>query len=187
MKAIEEETQIPEEPERPLKRLRLRHQDGSSCTSSNPNSNGTPLKKPKLEIDDLPIAIPRSQARAKNATGEPVSVSPQPQTRNKGKQPVIADTPPDVANGSGSDSDLRLRHLKDKGKEAMSPQTRSQGLRSTSERPSHGVRIKEPKPKQIALPLIKPKDEPLTDDVPPLPVPLPVTRPGTSYLFLLSC
>ncbi|KAI3819541.1 hypothetical protein L1987_13382 [Smallanthus sonchifolius] len=180
MKVIEEETQIPEEPERPLKRLRLRHQDGPSSTTSGPNSHGTPLKKPKLEIDDLPFAIPRSQSRAKNATVEPVSVSLQPQGRNKGKQPVLADTQPDATNVSGSDSGLRLRHLRDKGKEPMSPQTGSQELRSISDRPSHGVRFKEPNPKQTALPLIKPKDEPLTNDASPLPVHLSVIRPEST-------
>ncbi|KAK9053524.1 hypothetical protein SSX86_024598 [Deinandra increscens subsp. villosa] len=177
MKAIEEETQIPEEPERPLKRLRLRHQDGSSCPTISPNSHGTPMKKPKLEIDDLPFAIPRSQSRAENATGDPISVSSQTQGRNKGKQPVLADTQPDVTNVSGSDLGLRLRHRRDKGKEPISHQTSSQELRSISDRTSHGVRFKEPKPKQTALPLIKPKDEPLTDDTSPLQTPVSETRP----------
>ncbi|GJY57161.1 hypothetical protein Tco_0456276 [Tanacetum coccineum] len=58
MKALEEETYIPEEPERPLKRIRLRHQDGT------PDLNGTMLKKPKLEeIEALPYAIPKRQSR----------------------------------------------------------------------------------------------------------------------------
>ncbi|KAJ0742413.1 putative [histone H3]-lysine(4) N-trimethyltransferase chromatin remodeling SET family [Helianthus annuus] len=159
MKVIEEETQIPEEPERPLKRLRLRHQDG------------TPLKKPKLEIDDLPYAIPRSQARAEAA---------------KEKQPVLADTQPDVANESLSESGLRLRHLRNKGKEPISPQTDDQELRSSSHRPSHGVRFKEPKPKETALSLIKPKDEPVTDDTLPPSAPLSVVRPGSSINGLSS-
>ncbi|KAF5763112.1 putative [histone H3]-lysine(4) N-trimethyltransferase chromatin remodeling SET family [Helianthus annuus] len=174
LKAIEEETQIPEEPERPLKRLRLRHQDGSSSSA---NANGTPLKKPKLEIDDLPFAIPRSQSRAKNATAETVSVSPEPQARNKGKQPVITDTEPDETNVSGSDSGLRLRRLRDKGKEPVSSQTSSRELRSHSGRPSVGASYKGPKPKQTGGPLIKPKDEPIADDASPLPAPLSVIRP----------
>ncbi|XP_076905177.1 putative inactive histone-lysine N-methyltransferase SUVR2 [Bidens hawaiensis] len=176
LKAIEEETQIPEEPERPLKRLRLRHQDGPSGNTSNSNSHLTPLKKPKIEIDDLPFAIPRSQSRAQNATTEPVSVSvsvsPQP---NKGKEPVL--TEPDGANVNGSDLGLRPRRVRDKGKEPMSPQTGSRELRSGSDRPLHGVRFKEPKPKQTSLPLIKPKDEPVADDPPPLPLPLSIAGP----------
>ncbi|KAL8262034.1 hypothetical protein R6Q59_026083 [Mikania micrantha] len=165
MKVIEEETQIPEEPERPLKRLRLRHQDGPSCTNSSPNSHGTLLKKPKLEIDDLPYAIPRSQARAINATGEPVL--PQLQGRNKGKQPVLGDTQPEATN----ESDSGLRHLRDKGKGPVSPQTDHRELRSISGRPS------QPKPKDTTLSLIKPKDEPVTDDTLPLSVPLSAIRP----------
>ncbi|KAI3760207.1 hypothetical protein L1987_50598 [Smallanthus sonchifolius] len=174
MKVVEEETQIPEEPERPLKRLRLRHQDGPSCTSSSPNSHGAPLKKPKLEIDDLPYAIPQSQARAKTSTGEPDL--PQLQGRNKGKQPVLADTQPDVTNEFVPDSGLRSRHLKDKGKEPILPQTGHQESRSSSGRSSNGVRFKEPKPKETYLSLIKPKDE-STDDILPLSAPLSVNRP----------
>ncbi|KAJ9565003.1 hypothetical protein OSB04_000969 [Centaurea solstitialis] len=193
MKVIEEETQIPEEPERPLKRLRLRHQDGqaSSSISSSPNSRGTPLKVPKLEIDNLPDAIPKSRSRAlaKASAGEPVTrnesqpVSPQAHGRNKGKTPVLANTltQPDVTNESESDSALRARHLRDKGKEPISPQTDPREKRPNADRPSHGVRFKEPKPKQLpkqsALTLIKPKDEPITDDASPVVVPLSVIRP----------
>ncbi|XP_071738146.1 probable inactive histone-lysine N-methyltransferase SUVR2 [Rutidosis leptorrhynchoides] len=167
MKVIEEEeTQIPEEPERPLKRLRLRHQDGSSCT---PDSNGVPLKKPKLEIDNLPYAIPKSQARAQTSTVDPIS--PQQQSIDKGKKPVL----PDIANDSGSDSGLRLRSSKDKGKEPISPQTGPREMRSAADRSSHGVRFREPKPKQTILPLIKPKDEPV--DTSSAKIPPSVVRP----------
>ncbi|CAH1447249.1 unnamed protein product [Lactuca virosa] len=181
MKVIEEETQIPEEPERPLKRLRLRHQDGHaspSCTTSSPNSNGTPLKKPKVEIDDIPYAIPRTRSHAK--TNESQLVSPQSQSRNKGKQPVSdCNTQTDVTNETGGDSAIRSRHPKDKGKEPLLPQTGFQEKRSISDRPSsHGVRFKEPKVKQSPLALIKPKDEPLTDDnTSTVVVPLAVIRP----------
>nr|GEZ69171.1 probable inactive histone-lysine N-methyltransferase SUVR2 [Tanacetum cinerariifolium] len=78
-----------------LKRLCLRHQD------SIPNANGTPLKKPKLEIEALPYAIPKSQSMAL-AEG---STSSQQQSKDKGKQPV-ADA--DVTNESGSDTGLLL-------------------------------------------------------------------------------
>nr|GEX83574.1 probable inactive histone-lysine N-methyltransferase SUVR2 [Tanacetum cinerariifolium] len=173
MKALEEETQIPEEPERPLKRLRLRHQDGT------PYSNGTPLKKPKLEeIEALPYAIPKSRSRAL-AGG---SASSQQQSKDKGKQPV-ADA--DVTNESGSDTGLRPRHLRDKGKKPISPQTSPCKTRPASDRPSHGVRFKEPKPKKTALPLVKPKDEPVTDDTTQTEVPLaevPLSVTGTESL-----
>lgn len=178
LKAIEEETQIPEEPERPLKRLRLRHQDGQSqpspsCITSSPNST---LKKPKLEIDDIPYAVPRTRSHAKN--NESQSVSPQLQSKNKGKQPVSDTIQSDVMKETGSDSALRLRHTRDKGKEPLLPQNVSE-KRSVSDRKlSHGVRFKEPKVvKQSPLSLIKPKDEPITDDTSPVVVPLAVVRP----------
>ena len=79
MKAIEKETQTQEEPERPLKRLRLRHQDGQSSPSS-PNSNGALLKRPKLEVDEVP---------------EPVSP-----LKRKGKQSIL---PNDLSRIEGSD------------------------------------------------------------------------------------
>nr|XP_043636420.1 probable inactive histone-lysine N-methyltransferase SUVR2 isoform X2 [Erigeron canadensis] len=182
LKVIEEETQIPEEPERPLKRLRLRHQEGPSGTGSSSNSHVTPLKKPKIEIDTLPYAIPRSQARAMAITSEPTSA--QIEGTNKGKQPVSANTlvgdaeksQPDVTNESGSGASLRPRHRRDKGKEPISPQSDRRERRSGSDRPSQGVRIKEPKPKQTAIPLIKPKDEPVSETT-PLEVPPSVIRP----------
>ncbi|KAL4558624.1 hypothetical protein LXL04_036825 [Taraxacum kok-saghyz] len=159
MKVLEEETQIPEEPERPLKRLRLRHQDSPSCTTSNPNSNTTPLKKPKLEIDDIPYAIPRLRS----------------QGRNKGKQPVSDMTESDVLTETGSESGISVRHLRNKGKEPIL----SQEKRVVSDRvSSHGVRFKEPKVKQSPVFLVKPKDEPVTDDTSaPAVVPLAVIRP----------
>ena len=51
---------------------------------------------------------------------------------------------------------------------------------------SHGVHFKEPKPKKTALPLVKPKDEPVTDDTSQLEVPLLVTRQVICF-FLSSC
>ncbi|GKA61007.1 hypothetical protein Tco_0760414, partial [Tanacetum coccineum] len=116
MKALEKETQIQEEPKRPLKWLRLRHQDDT------PYINGTPLKKPKLEeIEALPYDISKSQSRA-------------------------------LEGG--------LLHPNNKGK-PISPQTSPCKMTPASDRPSHEVRIKEPKPKKIVLPLVKPKNNPL--------------------------
>ena len=172
MKAIEEETKIPEQLERPLKRLRLRHQDGT------PTSNGTPLKRPKLEeVEALPYAIPKSQSKA-IAGG---SASSEQQSKNKGKQPV---EDADVTNESESDTGLRPRHLRDKGKKPISPQTSPCKTRPSSDRPSHGVRFKEPKPKvKTPLPLVKPKDEPVTDDTSQPEVPLSVTGAGNLLIL----
>ncbi|KAI3772955.1 hypothetical protein L6452_04151 [Arctium lappa] len=205
MKAIEEETQIQEEPERPLKRLRLRNQDGQASPSSiNPctNSSETLLKRPKLEVDELPEAQPQLQS---TAVTEPVS--PLNRGRNKGKQPILPNasgrlegsgvsqsadverTHPVVADATDSESAILSRHLRDKGKKHLSPQSDPRENISISNKPSLAVRFKEPKverginvmPKQKAHALIKPKDEPLTDD-PPCPrfeVPLAVIMPDS--------
>nr|KAJ0191188.1 hypothetical protein LSAT_V11C800425300 [Lactuca sativa] len=172
MKAIEEETQTQEEPERPLKRLRLRHQDGQSSPSS-PNSNGALLKRPKLEVDEVP---------------EPVSP-----LKRKGKQPVL---PNDLARIEGSDvihsgdvvvadatgSYLAVRRLRNRGKEPLSPHTAPREKRLVK---SSDVHFKEPKvetgvnvmPKKKNHALIIPKDEPHSDDPPHYQVPLAVIMP----------
>ncbi|KAJ9547920.1 hypothetical protein OSB04_020463 [Centaurea solstitialis] len=197
--AMEEETQIQEDSERPLKRSRLRQQDGHGLASPSTinactNSNDTLLKKPKLEAGELP------------STTEPVS--PLIRGRNKGKQPVLPNasgrlegsgvsqsmdverTHSAVADGAESDSVILSRHLKGKGKEHVSQQ--SAGPReniSTPDKPSSAVRFKEPKvepgigvvPKQKGVALVKPKDEPLADG-PPCPrfeVPLAVIMPDS--------
>ncbi|XP_024966862.1 probable inactive histone-lysine N-methyltransferase SUVR2 isoform X1 [Cynara cardunculus var. scolymus] len=213
MKAIEEETQIQEEAERPLKRLRLRHQDGQASPSSiNPgtNSSETLLKRPKLEVDELLDGQPQLQS---TTVTEPVRrndsqpVSPLNRVRNKGKQPILSNasgrldgsgvsqsvdierTHPVVADATHSDSDILSRNPKGKGKEHLSPQSARRENILTSDKPSLAVRFKEPKvepgidimPKQKGLALIKPKDEPLTDD-PPRPrfeVPLAVIFPDS--------
>lgn len=63
MKAIEEEPQIPEEPEKPLKRLRVRHLDdqaSASCSINlNTSSSGSLLKVPKLEVNELHESRPK--------------------------------------------------------------------------------------------------------------------------------
>ncbi|KAI3782940.1 hypothetical protein L2E82_13001 [Cichorium intybus] len=164
---IEEETQVQEEPERPLKRLRLRHQDSQPSPSSiNPssNSNGTLLKVPKLEA---------------NEASEPVSP-----LKRKGKQPIL---PNDMARVEGNDviesgdvvvadvtgSYSAIRRLRDRGKEPISPHSGHREKRSVK---SSDVHLKVPKiepgvKKNLAL--IIPKDEPITD------VPLAVILPET--------
>ncbi|CAH1431877.1 unnamed protein product [Lactuca virosa] len=172
MKAIEEETQTQEEPERPLKRLRLRHQDGQSSPSS-PNSNGALLKRPKLEVDEVP---------------EPVSP-----LKRKGKQPIL---PNDLARIEGSDvihsgdvvvadatgSYLAVRRLRNRGKEPLSPHPAPREKRLVK---SSDVHFKEPKvetgvnvmPKKKNHALIIPKDEPHSDNPPHYQVPLAVIMP----------
>ncbi|KAL0390885.1 UNVERIFIED_CONTAM: Histone-lysine N-methyltransferase SUVR4 [Sesamum calycinum] len=57
---LEEEAQATEEPERPLKRLRLRYRDGRSSSVRMPESSvrRTPLVRPKEEPSELPETCP---------------------------------------------------------------------------------------------------------------------------------
>ncbi|KAE7997882.1 hypothetical protein FH972_002477 [Carpinus fangiana] len=158
---LEEEGQTQDEPERPLKRLR-RGQGGPGSSSVNACNNslgGSPLKRPKVEEGEPPD--PCLQQRPQEMMEKPQSI-PQHGTVNKGKQPLL-------------------------------PQIASPGKRSMSERASH-VCIREPRVEQgiVLLPkqkvpdthlLIKPKDEPFTDDmftedVPDYEVPIAVIHPA---------
>lgn len=157
---MEEEALTHDEPERPLKRLRLRGQGGQvspSVNACNQSLGGSSVKRPKVEEDELPKTSFRQQPRE-------IKETPQRSIVNKGKQPLL-------------------------------PQIEPLGKRSMSERTA-SIRIKEPmaEPGIASLPkpkvpdthvLIKPKDEPFTDDmfssdVPDYEVPIAVIRPGTS-------
>ncbi|KAL8254481.1 hypothetical protein R6Q59_032702 [Mikania micrantha] len=107
MKAIEEETQVQEETEKPLKRMRLRNQDGqasSSCINQDTYSNGSLLKVPKSEVNKLPESQSELQSPAEiTRTGLVIRTDPQPlsplkRARNNGKQadlPIILIKPKD--------------------------------------------------------------------------------------------
>ena len=80
-----------EESERPLKRLRLRYQEGNSS----PRLGGTSLRQ--LEEAELPETCPRqgsqditqsSQPNTENVRAGFLPDLPQPLVGNKGKQPV---------------------------------------------------------------------------------------------------
>ncbi|KAK4441560.1 putative inactive histone-lysine N-methyltransferase SUVR2 [Sesamum alatum] len=97
---LEEEPQATEEPERPLKRLRLRYRDGQSSSASMPDSSvrRAPLVRPKEEPNELP-----ETCLLKNAS-QGIAETPQPSAGNrrvnsqaascpllgkrKGKQPI---------------------------------------------------------------------------------------------------
>nr|GEV93740.1 probable inactive histone-lysine N-methyltransferase SUVR2 [Tanacetum cinerariifolium] len=74
-----------------------------------------------------------------------------------------------MAGGGGCFTSLRSSRWLDlmqrsSSKKPISPQTSPCKMRPASDRPSHGMRIKETKPKKTALPLVKPKDELVKDD-----------------------
>ncbi|GMY06344.1 probable inactive histone-lysine N-methyltransferase SUVR2 isoform X5 [Fagus crenata] len=165
-----EEAQVHDEPERPLKRLRLRSQSGQvspPVNASNHSAGTSSLKRPKLEEDELPKTSfqqqPQEMMEKPQSIAQPIS--PQHGIVNKGKQPLL-------------------------------PQVASPGKRPMSERASHVVCIKEPTvvPGIVLLPkrnvpdthaLIKPKDEPFTDDmftddVSQYSVPIAVIHPDPS-------
>lgn len=163
MKAIEQETQIQEEAERPLKRLRSRHQEGQigQSSPSSTTSNGNLLIKPKEEVDEVPEPVSPLKRKGKQA------ISPNNSTRVEGND-VIQSGDVVVADATGSYS--AIRRLRDKGKQPISPQSSHREKKSVK---SSDVHFKEPKhiPKQKNLALIVPKDEPLPD------VPLSVVMP----------
>ncbi|XP_071690171.1 probable inactive histone-lysine N-methyltransferase SUVR2 [Rutidosis leptorrhynchoides] len=96
LKAIEEETQIQEEPERPLKRSRNQEsQSSTSCINPSTSISGSLLKKPKLEVEEPPESQPKLHSPVKTVVTEPVlrpdsqPNSPLTRSKNKGKQPIL--------------------------------------------------------------------------------------------------
>ncbi|XP_059297613.1 probable inactive histone-lysine N-methyltransferase SUVR2 [Lycium ferocissimum] len=150
---LEEET-MHEEPERPLKRLRLRYQEGQPSPSANNSSARTSLKRLRRgEEGELPGSRFQNQSQ-----GE--------------------------ANPSSHRDNLRLNGTQ------TSP-IMSRGTSSVAAKASHASILKEPKkepggelsPKQKmlgSLALIKPKDEPYTDDMPQFEAPIAVIHPEPS-------
>ncbi|TYI15970.1 hypothetical protein ES332_A08G223700v1 [Gossypium tomentosum] len=183
---IDEEGSTPDELVRPLKRARLKNQEGlATCSHTNGSSNvaGTLLKEPKVEENEIPPASLQHQSLQSNVgnirteilPALPGPVSPQPPShapvsphhsgRDKGKQ--IVEPRPNY-----------------KGKEPMSPHVASKG--KGPERASVALRIKDPAPEPGIIPnnrfsatqaLIIPKEEPFTDDMPQDEVPLAVIQP----------
>ncbi|VFR03597.1 unnamed protein product [Cuscuta campestris] len=137
--ALDEEATL-EEPERPLKRLRLKYQDSQPSPSQH-NSTHTSLIKPKVEVEDLPNDHQQSSSHLgrmdmPQLSNRGMSVSSQPiQAINKRKQPSI-------------DNPNKLLALQ------SAPQITSG-----------------------ALALIKPKDEPFTDDMPHYEAPIAILPP----------
>ncbi|XP_074349555.1 putative inactive histone-lysine N-methyltransferase SUVR2 isoform X1 [Apium graveolens] len=101
---LEEENQEQDESIRPLKRLRLKHQDHQASPSTinpSPNLGATGLKKPKVEADEVGKGQADPQSQMQLATGpqksncETVktgtqSVPEQRITRSRSKQPVTS-------------------------------------------------------------------------------------------------
>lgn len=164
--------------------------------------DGTSLRKPKLEDEEIPDknSLQRSPDMMKLQSGP---VSTQSHTRNMGKQPASpihfgAQGSPNPSMDRSLPSDLQSPQVwhSYKGKEPLLLQVAPTEKRPIVDRPCHAVRFKDtesvPIPKQKvhdSHALIKPKDEPYTDDFPPddLPryeVPIAVIRPGKSIILM---
>ncbi|KAH9622288.1 hypothetical protein KSS87_007441 [Heliosperma pusillum] len=154
-----------DEPERPLKRLRLKNQDHGAGSNGQPSptAGGGALKIPKVEpgqpdtspsqCDQLTTRSPRRSTRANSQP-----VSPQSLLRHKGKEPATS-------------------HIDEASLGVVQPSKKpSQALRLKESRTEQGTSHngKQKQPQMIGL--ITPKDEPITDDVvsiEPLAVVLP--------------
>ncbi|WRX09233.1 SET domain - like 5 [Theobroma cacao] len=200
-----EEGAVPDELVRPLKRIRLKNQEGLASSSHNNGSTdvaGPFLKKPKVEEDELPPASLRQQSLQCNVGNmteclpaspgcvslqptAPGPVSPHQGGRNKGKQPV-APMPLAVLEGYDQNLHSTQMHVSYKGKEPMSPHVTSN--EKGPERVSLALCIKDPAPcpgiitkKRVpdTHALIIPKEEPFTDDMPQDEVPIAVIHPDS--------
>ncbi|XP_028094415.1 probable inactive histone-lysine N-methyltransferase SUVR2 isoform X2 [Camellia sinensis] len=196
---MDEEARVHEEPERPLKRLRVRYQEGHvspSVGNSSPRLGGTSLRQPKVEEAELPETCPQQQSQDMTDLSQPNienvragshPLSPQTLIRNKGKQ-AVSPKPLSIQERfepSQPDSVSPPIRLKEKGKEPLLPQIAQRDKRAFSERTPHAVHLREPNvDRGIVLltkqqthsshALIKPKDEPVTDD---MPQPIAVIHP----------
>ncbi|PPD92783.1 hypothetical protein GOBAR_DD10259 [Gossypium barbadense] len=185
---IDEEGSTPDELVRPLKRARLKNQEGlATCSHTNGSSNvaGTLLKEPKVEENEIPPASLQHrslQSNVGNIRTEIMPASPGP----------VCPQPPSHApvspHHSGRDKGKQIVEPRPnyKGKEPMSPHVASKG--KGPERASVALRIKDPAPEPGIIPnnrvsatqaLIIPKEEPFTDDMPQDEVPLAVIQPDS--------
>ncbi|XP_073149178.1 probable inactive histone-lysine N-methyltransferase SUVR2 isoform X2 [Henckelia pumila] len=205
---LEEEAQASEEPERPLKRLRHRNQDGqiSSPSTSNINAPKTPLVKPKEEPDELPEGnLPK--ANGSHCTVDPVdtcqSLGANKQEQHTSAKSLIVDEKNDPCQlsdigkfqqNTSPGTERRLpshpMRLRDRGKGSASPQSGEKS--AVSGIPSDAACLKDPNnkcdnvlspsPKQKSNTnhtLIKPKDEPIIDDTPCPGFPVAKVHPDT--------
>ncbi|GAB2242172.1 hypothetical protein Droror1_Dr00018947 [Drosera rotundifolia] len=135
---LEEEDEPQEEPERPLKRTHLKQQDGVS----DPYSDETSSKKAKFQHDGGP--------EVQNQTVQDGIRSPGSSVRNGSSEP-LSPTP-----------------HKNKGKQPLTQEAPSLN-KVTAGRTPGALQIKEPRVEQTVsstIALIKPKNEPVTDDLP---------------------
>lgn len=219
---MEEEAQANEEPERPLKRLRLKYRDGQSSSGATHSSvSKMLLVRPKEEPEELPQTCPpmlnvsqgtmeSPQPNAENTSVNAQSVPCQSRGKRKGKQPISPSSliahegdescqPSGIGRNQQNITEPRspsphAMSLRDRGKRSVSPQILSREKRLVPLSASNPVLHEEPtvapgvvlpsQEKSIAShSVIIPKDEPVTDDMPLVEVPIAVIYPGMSSFF----
>ncbi|XP_057767093.1 probable inactive histone-lysine N-methyltransferase SUVR2 isoform X1 [Salvia miltiorrhiza] len=206
-KRLEERAQAAEELIRPLKRVRHRYQDGQSTSSAAATDSGPtmPLVIPKdepTEVTELPNSCPPKVNASQGLVASPQpsaeneSTDPQLLSKIKGKQPIspeslVAREVCDPCQPNSVTSPSHAMKLRDRGNQSLCPQT-STGEKSslphsspqaTSNKQWKIVRGSVPVPKQkrvSSFPLIIPKEEPVTDDVPQFVLPIAVIDPEPS-------
>ncbi|XP_027767620.1 probable inactive histone-lysine N-methyltransferase SUVR2 isoform X2 [Solanum pennellii] len=149
-----EEEAVYEEPERPLKRLRLRFQEGQASPSSNNSSAGTSLKRPRRE-EEGELSGPRYQNQLQGEAN-PSSVRKNLRLNETQTSPITSKGQSSVSAKSSHASKLN------------EPKTEPGGELSSKQKMSG------------SLALIKPKDELYTDDMPQFEVPIAVIHPEPS-------
>ncbi|KAL3531194.1 hypothetical protein ACH5RR_010516 [Cinchona calisaya] len=204
-RVLEEEAQEQDEPERPLKRLRLKYQ-GQASESCNNSTRlaGTSLMILKDEPIELPEVCSQTQVQSMLGTTPPNNgnrriesqhLSCESLDRSKGKQPVSPKSltiqersgmsQPVSANKSKMNIPTTIESVvvphplspRSRGKEAYSTHFDSGEMRSESEWSSQAVSREKTVGSQI---LVQHKDVPLTGDMPVVELPLAVIHPETS-------
>ncbi|KAK4338702.1 hypothetical protein RND71_043189 [Anisodus tanguticus] len=165
---VSEEEAVDEEPERPLKRLRLRHQEVQASSSANNEEAELPGSNSQGRSQG-------PQLNNRSAAAESQSVPCLTYVRNRGKQPASPNSADRLENNANS----RQNHLK--GKEIQTPQmSREKGLVIKEPKTQSGIEL-SPKQKMLGTrAFIKPKDEPYTVDMPHFAVPIAVIHPEPS-------
>ncbi|XP_047335019.1 probable inactive histone-lysine N-methyltransferase SUVR1 isoform X2 [Impatiens glandulifera] len=184
---LEAEASEVDETERPLKRLRLKHQDNNGSVSINnpsPSTGVTPLKH-KLPGEG---SLPENQSPLTRNKTKALTIHEQSEASQKGASDISQQL---VIRGTGSDPVSPTARYKDKGKAPLIAETVSGDTNSALQKSSQALCLKEPKPEPGTEPskrkrlnttrvLITPKDEPITDGMPEVVLPISVIHPDPS-------
>ncbi|XP_047941753.1 probable inactive histone-lysine N-methyltransferase SUVR2 isoform X2 [Salvia hispanica] len=201
---LEQQAQAAEESTQPLKRARLRYQDGQSTSSAAATDSGPTM--PLIIPKDEPTEPPNIRSPEVNAS-QGLVLSPQPSAENrrrtdpqllgkvKGKQPAYSESLVvhevcDPCQPNSATSPSHAMKLRDRGKQSICPQTSSgdkilfpQGSPQATHKEWKVVRgcVPAPKKKRASnFALIIPKEEPVTDDMPQLVLPVAIIGPEPS-------